>query len=88
MTVQTTSVPGFRSGTWTVDPGHSEMPFTVRHLGVSKVRGTFDEFEATIVNAEVEVGGVATNPRSPGSPPPHRSVVRISGSPVAPAAPC
>lgn len=34
--------------TYTVDPGHSEVSFQVRHL-VTKVRGTFGEFDGTIV---------------------------------------
>jgi polyisoprenoid-binding protein YceI len=52
MTVETTTIPGFRAGTWTIDPVHSEVSFTARHLGVAKVRGTFDAIAATIVTAE------------------------------------
>jgi polyisoprenoid-binding protein YceI len=36
------------TGTWTIDPTHTEIGFSVRHL-VSKVRGTFESFEGTIV---------------------------------------
>jgi len=39
-------------GTWTIDPSHSEVSFTVRHLMVSKVRGTFSRFSGTITTAE------------------------------------
>ena len=35
------------AGTWTIDPSHSEVGFTVRHL-MSKVRGQFERFEGTI----------------------------------------
>ncbi len=35
------------AGVWTIDPSHSEVGFTVRHL-MSKVRGQFEEFEGTI----------------------------------------
>ncbi len=35
------------AGTWTIDPSHSEVGFTVRHL-VSRVRGQFEKFEGTI----------------------------------------
>lgn len=35
------------AGTWTIDPSHSEVSFTVRHL-MSKVRGLFEGFEGTI----------------------------------------
>ena len=35
-------------GTWTVDPSHSEVGFVARHLMVTKVRGQFKEFDATV----------------------------------------
>ena len=35
------------AGTWTIDPSHSEVGFTVRHL-MSKVRGQFTRFEGTL----------------------------------------
>jgi polyisoprenoid-binding protein YceI len=52
MASQTATVPGYLTGTWTIDPVHSDASFTVRHLGVSKVRGRFDSIEGTIVTAE------------------------------------
>lgn len=45
-------VPGYIAGTWTLDPVHSEVGFTVRHLMVSKVRGRFTDFSGTFVTAE------------------------------------
>ena len=45
-------IPGYLAGTWAIDPVHSEVSFTVRHMMVSKVRGRFDKFEGTIVTAE------------------------------------
>lgn len=39
------------AGTWAVDPSHSEVGFTVRHL-MSKVRGQFETFEGTITTGE------------------------------------
>ncbi|MFF2344907.1 YceI family protein [Pseudarthrobacter sp. NPDC058119] len=36
------------TGTWTLDNSHSEIGFTVRHAGISKVRGQFKEAEATL----------------------------------------
>ena len=64
-------IPGYVVGTWTIDPGHSEVGFTVRHFGVSKVKGRFDKFEGTIVTAEdplsstvsatVDVASINTN---------------------------
>jgi len=47
-----TEIPGYVAGTWAIDPVHSEVSFTVRHMAVSKVRGRFDKFEGTFVTAE------------------------------------
>jgi polyisoprenoid-binding protein YceI len=46
-----TTATAITIGTWTLDPTHTEIGFSVRHL-VSKVRGKFDTFEGTIVTAE------------------------------------
>jgi polyisoprenoid-binding protein YceI len=45
-------IPGYLAGTWDADTIHSEVTFVVRHMVVSKVRGRFDKFEATITTAE------------------------------------
>lgn len=45
MTVNTESE--LIAGTWTIDPSHSEVGFTVRHL-MTKVRGQFEKFEGTV----------------------------------------
>jgi polyisoprenoid-binding protein YceI len=45
----TTVVPeGMTAGVWTLDPSHSEVGFSVRHAGISKVRGHFTEVESTL----------------------------------------
>ncbi|WP_299533706.1 YceI family protein [uncultured Streptomyces sp.] len=36
------------SGTYTLDPAHSSIAFTVRHAMVTNVRGTFGEHEGTL----------------------------------------
>ncbi|HZA71623.1 MAG TPA: YceI family protein [Propionibacteriaceae bacterium] len=46
MTAQTTDT-GLLAGTWTLDPAHTTIGFTARHL-MSKVRGTFNEFDGRI----------------------------------------
>ena len=51
MTETTVVIPGYVTGTWTIDPVHSEVSFVVRHMMVSKVRGRFDKFEGTITTA-------------------------------------
>lgn len=52
MTTSTDLHPDYRVGTWTLDPTHSEVAFSVRHLMISKVRGTFETFDVTVVTAE------------------------------------
>jgi polyisoprenoid-binding protein YceI len=70
MTITAVEIPGYVAGTWTIDPVHSEVSFTVRHMMVSKVRGRFDKFDGTIttapdplqsaVTATVDLGSVNT----------------------------
>ncbi|APF33816.1 polyisoprenoid-binding protein [Microbacterium sp. AISO3] len=48
----TTDIPGYKAGTWVLDASHSEVGFSVRHMMISKVRGTFAVAEATIVAPE------------------------------------
>jgi polyisoprenoid-binding protein YceI len=53
MTVTTTTstiLPA--AGTWQLDKSHSSVEFLVRHLMVSKVRGSFEDFDGTIVIGE------------------------------------
>ncbi len=52
--VMTTSSihPAYRAGTWKLDPTHSELSFSVRHLAISKVKGTFESFDATLITGE------------------------------------
>ena len=52
MTTGTDLHPSYLTGTWKLDPTHSEVSFTVKHLAISKVRGTFESFDVTIVTAE------------------------------------
>jgi len=42
------ALPGLSTGTWAIDPTHSTVAFSVRHLMVSKVRGTFNTFSGQI----------------------------------------
>lgn len=46
-----TQLEGLVPGTWQIDPAHTDIGFTVRHL-ISKVRGSFEEFEGEIVVAD------------------------------------
>jgi polyisoprenoid-binding protein YceI len=51
---QITSIP---TGTWDLDPVHSSIGFAVRYSGVGTFRGTFDDFDAKLVDGRLE--GVA-----------------------------
>ena len=48
---QTTSIP---AGTWGLDPVHSSIGFAVSYSGVGTFRGTFDEFDAKLVEGALE----------------------------------
>jgi polyisoprenoid-binding protein YceI len=71
MTVTVDQIPGYRVGTWVIDPTHTEVGFSVRHLAISKVKGKFEQFAGTFVTAEnpleskveatVEVASINTN---------------------------
>lgn len=51
MSTSTATLPA--TGTWTIDPSHSEVGFSVRHLGISRTRGRFGTFTGTLtVDAE------------------------------------
>ncbi|MGV8847592.1 YceI family protein [Tessaracoccus sp.] len=44
-----TPAPNNITGTWNIDPSHSQVGFTARHAMVTKVRGSFNEFEGSVV---------------------------------------
>jgi len=48
----TIDIPGYKPGTYVLDPAHSEVGFEVRHMMISKVRGLFAVKSATIVLPE------------------------------------
>ena len=58
--------------TYAIDPAHSRLSFVVRHMGFSKVRGSFRQFEGTVqmnpddletleAEATIQAASVATN---------------------------
>jgi polyisoprenoid-binding protein YceI len=58
------------TGTWAVDPAHSSVEFSAKHLGIATVRGAFNEFEGSFEVGEdggahargtVEVVSIDTN---------------------------
>jgi polyisoprenoid-binding protein YceI len=56
----TIEIPGYRVGTWKVDTAHSEVGFSIRHLMISKVKGSFERFYATFVTAEDPLDSTVT----------------------------
>ena len=68
-TISSATLP-LSAGTWTADTAHTTVGFVVRHLGLSKVRGRFENVTAQLVvgedlasssvNAEIEMGSVQT----------------------------
>jgi polyisoprenoid-binding protein YceI len=55
MSTAATEIPGYVAGTWAIDPIHSEVGFSVRHMMVSKVRGKFEKVEGTFVTGPTEL---------------------------------
>ena len=59
------------AGEWTLDPLHCTVEFTARHMAISKVRGRFHTFDATVMvgdsletsslSARVDMSSVDTN---------------------------
>ena len=45
----TIDIPGYKAGTYVLDAPHSEVTFEVRHMMISKARGSFAMKEATFV---------------------------------------
>jgi len=70
-TTTVTQIPGYLAGTWDIDPIHTDISFTARHMMVSKVRGHFEKFEGTVILADnpldshvevsVEMASINTN---------------------------
>ena len=51
-TTTSTALPtGLTTGTWVIDASHTEASFTVRHAGISKVRGT-----VAVTDGDITVG--------------------------------
>ena len=65
------TAPTLIPGTWAIEPAHSEVAFSVRHLGLTKVNGRFNSFSGTVtiaddlstgaVEAIVDLSSVDTN---------------------------
>lgn len=70
MTTETITQPDIDAGLWSLDPAHTTVGFTARHLMVTKVRGQFERYEATIeiaddvseskIDVAMEAGSIST----------------------------
>ena len=65
-TTATTIVP---VGTWAIDPSHSKVGFSVKHMGIATVRGEFEKYDGSLtvgadgtysVTATVEAASINT----------------------------
>jgi polyisoprenoid-binding protein YceI len=65
------AAPAFAQSTWEIDPGHSSIQFSVRHLMISNVRGQFGSFKGgakvddknlagTVVEATIDAASIDT----------------------------
>lgn len=57
-------------GHWELDPLHSAVNFTIRHLGIAKVRGRFEQFTAELHAGGTvdDVRGARRSPSPPSTP--------------------
>jgi polyisoprenoid-binding protein YceI len=49
------SVASFAQTKWTVDPMHSFVNFSVKHMGISFVDGSFKKFDGSVVAAKADL---------------------------------
>src|SRR5579862_7000403 len=69
LSTSTTTLDAVPTGTYNVDPAHSNVGFEVRHMGIATVRGAFRKFQGTIdatgetavLEGSVEVSSIDTN---------------------------
>jgi len=52
------AVPADKSVEWAMDPAHSHIGFTAKHLGFSKVQGQFKKFAAPVMRADPKTGKI------------------------------
>lgn len=55
--MSTTTQTALPTGTWVLDPVHSSIGFAIRYSGIGTFRGTFEDYDASLVDGKLE--GVA-----------------------------
>ena len=69
LSIASLSLETIPTGTYNVDPAHSNVGFEVRHMGIATVRGAFRKFQGTldasgdapVLSGTVEVASIDTN---------------------------
>ena len=69
MSTATQTITSIPQGTYAIDPSHSSVEFTVKHMGIATVRGQATKFEGTIssdgekagLNGSVDVASITTH---------------------------
>jgi polyisoprenoid-binding protein YceI len=69
MSTATPTITSIPQGTWAIDPTHSSVEFTVKHMGIATVRGQATKFEGVIesdgenagLNGTVDVASITTH---------------------------
>ena len=56
MSTATPTVTSIPQGTWNIDPSHSSVEFTVKHMGIATVRGQATKFEGAIESTGEQAG--------------------------------
>src|SRR5205085_10664355 len=56
MSTATPTVTSIPQGTWNIDPSHSSVEFTVKHMGIATVRGQATKFEGAIDSTGEQAG--------------------------------
>lgn len=49
------------AGVWKNDPPHSQLGFTVTHLGINDVSGTFNDFDVTVTSSKEDFSDAQMN---------------------------
>ena len=77
--MSTTTVPNTLTGTYTIDATHSRIGFVARHAMVTKVRGSFNEFEgAGHFDAENPATRACSSPSRPPASTPATPIATVT----------
>jgi polyisoprenoid-binding protein YceI len=52
MSAAATQEQGYVTGTWAIDPVHSDISYSLKHLGIAKTRGNFTAFSGEVITGQ------------------------------------